>query len=123
MIRLRLVLNLMIARRLRQGEISADRAARLRRAIRSDEALRDLAWALLAEAVATGAVGPAMIDEIAPDLHIPFTVMGGIKAHNIAEVLRRGARHVAVVTAVTAAPDVAAAAAELDELVRSAHPA
>jgi hypothetical protein len=64
MIRLRLVLNLVIARRLRQGEISADRAARLRRAIRSDEALRDLAWALLAEAVATGAVAETALTDV-----------------------------------------------------------
>jgi thiamine-phosphate pyrophosphorylase len=63
--------------------------------------------------VSTGAVGPEMIPAIAPHLRIPFTCMGGIKAHNIDEVLRRGARHVAVVTAVTAAPGVRAAAEEL----------
>ncbi len=80
-------------------------------------------FATQTKAVATGAVGPAMIDAIAPDLHIPFTVMGGIKAHNIVEVLQRGARHVAVVTAVTAAPDVTAAAVELDALIRGAGPA
>jgi thiamine-phosphate pyrophosphorylase len=63
--------------------------------------------------VSTGAVGPDMIPAIAPHLRIPFTCMGGIKAHNIDEVLRRGARHVAVVTAVTAAPEVRTAAEEL----------
>jgi len=68
--------------------------------------------------VATGAIGPEAIDAIAPRLRIPFTTMGGIKAHNIGEVLRRGARHVAVVTAVTAAPDVCAAARELRALIR-----
>lgn len=59
------------------------------------------------------AIGPNMIDAIKPRLTIPFTTMGGIKLHNIDEVLRRGARHVAVVTAVTEADDVARAASEL----------
>lgn len=74
------------------------------------------------KSVAVGAVGPAMIDEIAPHLRIPFTTMGGIKAHNIGEVLGRGARHVAVVTAVTAARDVRAAASELRALIRGEGP-
>ena len=63
--------------------------------------------------VSAGAIGPEMIDLIAPHLTIPFTCMGGIKPDNVHEVLRRGARHVAVVTAVTAADDVYAAALEL----------
>lgn len=70
------------------------------------------------KAVPTGAVGPDLISAIAPRLHIPFTCMGGIKAHNIGEVTARGARHVAVVTAVTEAPDVRAAAIELREAIR-----
>jgi thiamine-phosphate pyrophosphorylase len=68
--------------------------------------------------VPTGVVGPEMIDAIRPHLQVPFTVMGGIKSHNVEEVLRRGAERVAVVTAVTAAPDVRAAAAELREIIR-----
>lgn len=75
-------------------------------------------FATQTKSVATGAVGPALIDAISPRLRIPFTVMGGIKAHNMEEVLRRGARHVAVVTAVTAAGDIAAAASELRALIR-----
>ena len=65
------------------------------------------------KSVATGAVGPGMIDAIRPSLRVPFTCMGGIKLENIREVTARGARHVAVVTAVTAAPDPHAAAAAL----------
>lgn len=75
-------------------------------------------FATQTKAVSTGAVGPAMLDGIAPHLHVPFTCMGGIKRHNIEEVLQRGARHVAVVTAVTAAADVRAAAMELDTVIR-----
>jgi len=55
-------------------------------------------------------LGPGIIAAAAPGLQIPFTVMGGIKEHNLAQVLERGARTVAVVTAVTAAPDVKQAA-------------
>lgn len=62
---------------------------------------------------AVGPLGPEAIERIAPRLTIPFTVMGGIKLENVGEVVRRGARHVAVVTAVTAAPDVRGAAEQL----------
>ncbi len=62
---------------------------------------------------AVAPVGPGMIAAIAPRLSIPFTCMGGIKAHNVREVVSRGARHVAVVTAVTAAADIGAAVREL----------
>ncbi|HOZ47697.1 MAG TPA: thiamine phosphate synthase [Candidatus Hydrogenedentes bacterium] len=65
-----------------------------------------------------GAVGPDLISRVAPHLHVPFTCMGGIKAHNVHEVVKRGARHVAVVTAVTAAEDPCAAAAELRAAIR-----
>ena len=71
------------------------------------------------KALTTGAVGPDLIDRIAPRLSVPFTCMGGIKAHNIGQVLDRGARHVAVVTAVTAAPDVRAAALELRQAIQA----
>jgi len=72
--------------------------------------------------VPTGPVGPEMIDAVRPHLEIPWTTMGGIKPHNIGEVLARGARHVAVVTAVTAAEDVRAAAAALRGAIREAIP-
>jgi thiamine-phosphate pyrophosphorylase len=58
-------------------------------------------------------LGPEAIDTVAPHLTIPWTVMGGIKASNIDLVLKRGAKHVAVVTGVTEQDDVAAACAAL----------
>ncbi len=70
--------------------------------------------------VPTGVVGPEMIDTIRPHLTIPFTCMGGLKAHNLHEVVRRGTRRVAVVTAVTAAPDVRIAAKELRQAIHTA---
>ena len=62
--------------------------------------------------VPTGAVGPEMLDLVVPRLVIPYTCMGGIKLENINVVLRRGARHIAMVTAITAADDPGAVAAE-----------
>ncbi|GMW02928.1 MAG: hypothetical protein AMXMBFR84_40640 [Candidatus Hydrogenedentota bacterium] len=61
------------------------------------------------------AVGPDMITAIAPRLRVPFTVMGGIKEHNIHEVITRGARRAAVVTAVTQDRDPGSAARRLRE--------
>jgi thiamine-phosphate pyrophosphorylase len=66
-------------------------------------------------------LGPEAIPEIAAGIEIPFTVMGGISGANIASVLARGARRVAVVTAVTMADDMAGAVASLREAIRSSR--
>lgn len=62
-------------------------------------------------------LGVEAIDLIVPYLHIPWTNMGGIKAANITQLVARQARHPAVMTAVTAASDVTAAARELRQLI------
>lgn len=67
----------------------------------------------------TGWLGPEAVERIGPCLDLPFTVMGGIGQQNMGELLSRGARHIAVVSAVTAAPDVAAAARALRDQIRS----
>jgi thiamine-phosphate pyrophosphorylase len=54
-------------------------------------------------------LGPEAISRIAPELRVPFTVMGGIKESNIGQVLAVGAKRIAVVTALTQAPDIAGA--------------
>lgn len=69
-----------------------------------------------------GPLGPEAIGAIAPHLRIPFTNMGGIKAHNIGAIVQRGGVHPAVVTAVTAAPDPTAAAKELRALIAQHRP-
>ena len=61
----------------------------------------------------TKPLGPQAVKAIAPHLEVPFTVMGGIKESNIGKVLAAGARHVAVVTAVTQAADMEAAVRRL----------
>lgn len=58
-------------------------------------------------------LGPEALEKIAPRLQIPWTTMGGITLANIGQVVARGAQHPAVMTAVTAAADPAAAAREL----------
>jgi thiamine-phosphate pyrophosphorylase len=63
-------------------------------------------------------LGPAAVTEIGSKVGIPFTVMGGIKEENLEEVLGRGAGKVAVVTALTEAPDVALAARSFVERIR-----
>ncbi|MHB8908128.1 MAG: thiamine phosphate synthase [Syntrophales bacterium] len=62
-------------------------------------------------------LGPEAIPGIAAGLKIPFTVMGGIGCANIEMVLARGARRVAVVTAVSEAEDMAGAVAALREKI------
>jgi thiamine-phosphate pyrophosphorylase len=74
-------------------------------------------FATKTKSVATGAIGPSAIDAIAPRLSIPWSTMGGIKLHNINVVLERGARHIAVVTAVTEASDPCNAARQLRDAI------
>lgn len=71
------------------------------------------------KSVSCGAVGLDMIARIAPKAgDVPFSVMGGIKARHIPELRRAGARHIAMVTEITAAPDVEAKVRELRALFR-----
>jgi len=56
--------------------------------------------------VAVKVMGLEAVTDIGSKVEIPFTVMGGIKESNMDEVLERGARRLAVVTAVTEAEDI-----------------
>lgn len=58
-------------------------------------------------------LGPEAVAEIGERIDMPYTVMGGIKEENMDEVLSRGARRIAVVTAITQAPDVVRATRSL----------
>lgn len=59
------------------------------------------------------ALGVGAIGAIAPVVGIPFSVMGGVKQHRFAELLTAGARHLAMVTEITQAPDIEAKVREL----------
>lgn len=64
-------------------------------------------------------LGIEAIRTIGSKVEIPFTVMGGITESNIHEVIAQGARRVAMVTALTQAPDIAAAVKSLKERIGS----
>lgn len=64
-------------------------------------------------------IGLEAIAQITPGLRIPWTTMGGIKSSNIGRVVSRGARHPAVMTAVTAAQDPLAAALQLRKIIKA----
>jgi len=68
---------------------------------------------------AASPLGLEAIERIAPRLRIPWSAMGGIHQGNIAQVSARGARHPAVMSAVTAAVEVGAAARALREAILS----
>ena len=53
-------------------------------------------------------VGFTYLDYVVANLDIPFVAIGGIKEHNIADVVRRGARCVALVTEIVGEPDIPA---------------
>jgi thiamine-phosphate pyrophosphorylase len=58
------------------------------------------------------------LEKIARLVTIPWTVMGGIKKEHIPDLLKAGARTIAVVTAITAADNPAQAARDLLALLR-----
>lgn len=64
-------------------------------------------------------LGPEAISAISSRIDIPFTVMGGIKESNIDQVLANGARRVAMVTAITQAPNIAFTVSSLKERIRN----
>ena len=64
-------------------------------------------------------LGPEAIAAISPEIDVPFTVMGGILESNIDQVLTNGARRVAMVTAITQAPDITAKVKDLKEKIQS----
>jgi thiamine-phosphate pyrophosphorylase len=67
--------------------------------------------------VAVKVMGPEAVTTIGSKVDIPFTVMGGIKESNMDELLKRGARRLAIVTAVTEADDIAGAVRKMRERI------
>lgn len=64
-------------------------------------------------------LGPKAIAIIGSRISIPFTVMGGITAANLDEVLAQGVRRIAMITAIIQAPDIAEAVRSLRARIRS----
>lgn len=63
-------------------------------------------------------VGLEYLDHVAAAHTIPFVAIGGIKRHNIAEVVRRGATCCCLVSELVAAPDIAGRVAEVRKAMR-----
>ncbi len=61
-------------------------------------------------------LGLELLKELISQISVPFSVMGGIKAHHIPELWTLGARHIAMVTEITQASDPAQKVRELRAL-------
>jgi thiamine-phosphate pyrophosphorylase len=59
------------------------------------------------------AVGFAYLEWVHDNITLPWVAIGGIKLHNIDEIVRRGARTICLVTEIVGAPDIAGRIREL----------
>ncbi|MCF6174948.1 MAG: thiamine phosphate synthase [Victivallaceae bacterium] len=58
-------------------------------------------------------LGLETMHQVAAEVDIPFTVMGGIKEHHLDKLINLGARHIAMVTEITQAADITARVRQL----------
>ncbi|MDH3472436.1 MAG: thiamine phosphate synthase, partial [Rhodospirillales bacterium] len=79
-------------------------------------------YATGSKADAGAAIGPAGLGRMRGLLDLPMVAIGGIKEANVAEVMATGVEGVAVVSAICAAPDPAAAARALRRRLEAARP-
>ena len=66
-------------------------------------------------------IGPEAIEVFSSYVSIPFTVMGGIKLEHVAELAACGVHRIAVVTALTKAPDITAETKRWVKTITEAH--
>lgn len=66
-------------------------------------------------------IGPEAIEVFSSYVSIPFTVMGGIKLEHVTELVACGVRRIAVVTALTKAPDITAETKRWVKTITEAH--
>jgi thiamine-phosphate pyrophosphorylase len=64
-------------------------------------------------------VGMNYLDYIVKNLDIPFVAIGGIKEHNLAEVIKTGPRTVALVTEIVGNPDIAGKIKRLQRIMET----
>lgn len=63
-------------------------------------------------------VGVDYLEWAVANVTVPFVAIGGIKQHNLPEVVRRGAGTVCLVTEIVGAQDIAATVKQLDALMK-----
>ncbi len=66
----------------------------------------------------TAPVGLEYLEYVVKNLHFPFTAIGGIKEHNLHEIISRGAKNVCLVSDIVGAPDIAEKVRELQKLMK-----
>lgn len=66
-------------------------------------------------------VGLRYLEQVVATHGIDFTAIGGIKRHNLAEVVRRGARTICLVTEIISAEDIPARIKEIKSLMENAQ--
>lgn len=66
-------------------------------------------------------IGPEAIGRFSAGLAAPFTVMGGIKLEHVPQLVALGARRIALVTALSQAPDIAAETARWQQAIAMAR--
>jgi len=64
-------------------------------------------------------VGLDYLNYVVKNLNIPFVAIGGIKEHNLAEVIKVGARTVALVTEIVGNPDIAGKIKRLQSIMET----
>ena len=77
-------------------------------------------FATQTKSLAMPPLGLDTLDRVKQLVKCPFTVMGGIKQHHLPELVRHGARRIAMVTEITAAEDVTAKVTELRNAIITA---
>lgn len=66
-------------------------------------------------------LGPQAVSTVSEGIHLPFTLMGGIKLDNLKPLLEQGARKIAVVTALTQAKNIEKATRDLIAAIRKGY--
>ncbi len=66
-------------------------------------------------------LGLDILGTIPPLLHIPFTVMGGIKERHIPDLVALGATRIAMVTEITTADDIASKVRSIRGMITRSH--
>jgi thiamine-phosphate pyrophosphorylase len=66
-------------------------------------------------------VGLEYVREVTANVKIPFVAIGGVKLHNLEEVLEAGAKRICVISAIVGAEDVTTTASSFSKVIKSAR--
>ena len=66
----------------------------------------------------TAPVGLGYLEYAVKNLHLPFTAIGGIKEHNLHEIISRGAKNVCLVSDIVGANNITEKVKELQKLMK-----